>query len=145
MLGYTYYIVTKKLTHIYAQNILSNIFQAEEEGAMEEDEVEEMDVVEEEMVGGEDEEVQLVDEVAVDEEAVVQMRQTFHQVSLVILYWKEESEGNTVPYQLLKYQSKTLYKYVDSSFQISTNLAVVLTDVLCIFTFRLFFRSWTIT
>ena len=81
MLGYTYYIVTKKLTHIYAQNILSNIFQAEEEGAMEEDEVEEMDVVEEEMAGGEDEEVQLVDEVAVDEEAVVQMRQTFHQVS----------------------------------------------------------------
>ena len=142
MLGYTYYIVTKKLTHIYAQNILSNIFQAEEEGAMEEDEVEEMDVVEEEMVGGEDEEVQLVDEVAV---VLMLMHQTFHQVSLVILYWKEESEGNTVSYQLLKYQSKTLYKYVDSSFQISTNLACRLTDVLCIFTFRLFFRSWTIT
>ena len=100
-------------------------------------------MVEEEMVGGEDEEVQLVDEVAVV--VLMLMHQTFHQVSLVILYWKEESEGNTVPYQLLKYQSKTLYKYVDSSFQISTNLACRLTDVLCIFTFRLFFRSWTIT
>lgn len=53
---------------------------AEEEGAMEEDEVEEMDVVEEEMVGGEDEEVQLVDEVAVDAMAVVLMHQTFHQI-----------------------------------------------------------------
>ena len=61
-----------------------NISQAEEEGAMEEDEVEEMDVVEEEMVEAEEEDhpVQLVDEEAVE----VPMRQTFHQVSLVILY-----------------------------------------------------------
>lgn len=50
----------------------------EEEGAMEEDEVEEMDVVEDEMAEGEDEDhpVQLV-----DEEAEVQMRQTFHQIA----------------------------------------------------------------
>ena len=50
---------------------------------MEEDEVEEMDVVEEEMAEAEDEDhpVQLV-----DEEVVVLMRQTFHQVNLVILY-----------------------------------------------------------
>lgn len=51
----------------------------EEEGVMEEDEVEEMDVVEEEMVEAEDEDhpVQLVDEEAVE----VPMRQTFHQIA----------------------------------------------------------------
>ena len=55
------------------------ISQVEEEGAMEEDEVEEMDVVEGKMVEAEDEDhpLQLVDEEAVQ----VQMRRIFHQVS----------------------------------------------------------------
>jgi len=105
-------VYKKTDTHIKCTNFTQNISQAEEEGVMEEDEVEEMDVVEGEMVEVEDEDhpVQLV-----DEEAVVQMRQTFHQVScfsFCILYeLKEESKGYTVSYQLLKYhQSKALYK-----------------------------------
>jgi len=74
----------KKLILIICTNFTLYISQVEEEGAMEEDEVEEMDVVEEEMVEAEDEDhpVQLV-----DEEAEVLMRQTFHQVScFFILY-----------------------------------------------------------
>ena len=74
----------QKTDTLICTNFTQNISQVEEEGAMEEDEVEEMDVVEEEMVVEEDEDhpLQLVDAVA-----VVQMRRIFHQVGNCFVFF----------------------------------------------------------